>query len=395
MKSICFMMPTVFNVGGEQRVVSALCNELIKEYNVSLLLFDNRYKEDYKLYNLDKKIKIYYINEYFNFSHKLCRKIRNLNSNYGFLKAFPIANKTLIKYSFPFNEVLKELNKIQPDIIIGVAGEFNLLASLIKFKIPKIKTIAWQHSNFDAYFNTKGRRHYNEKKLFCNMMKNIDKYIVLTKIDNEKMKKEFNINSECIYNIKSFSCDKKANLDSHQFISVGRFDEVKRFDLLIEAYNIYLKANPTSDWTLKIIGDGDTRYKLEKLIKNYNLESKIFLPGYKSNIMEEYLNSSIYIMTSKWEGFPMIISECMELGLPIISFDIDVMKEFIANSNTGILVESGNINKLANCMYELSKSKKIRETIARNEQQKIKELSPNKILQKWERIFEELEKNEN
>lgn len=396
MKKVCFMMPTIFNIGGEQRVVSVLCNALNKRgYEVSVLLFDNRFEENYELYNLNKDINIKYVDGYQGFSRRLCRKVRNLNSKYGFLKKLNCINKFLVKRSFPFENVVSQLEKIKPDILIGVAGEFNLLACLLKDVFPEIKIIGWQHSSFDAYFNTKGRRHYNEKGFFVDMVKKLDKYIVLTKSDKQKMKETFNIDATCIYNIKSFNCMKKSNLLSHQFISVGRMDKVKGFDLLIEAYNEFYKNNPASDWKLVIIGDGDERECLEKLIKAYNLEKCVFLPGYSNNVIDYYLNSSIYIMSSRWEGFPMVLSECMELGLPIVSFDIDVMKEFISNGTDGILVEKGNIHDLANAMKKVSEDVKLRKFIAKNEAKKIKELSEDNILEQWEQIFKEFESNEN
>ena len=396
MKKVCFMMPTIFNIGGEQRVVSVLCNALNKRgYEVSVLLFDNRFEENYELYNLNKDINIKYVDGYQGFSRRLCRKVRNLNSKYGFLKKLNCINKFLVKRSFPFENVVSQLEKIKPDILIGVAGEFNLLACLLKDVFPEIKIIGWQHSSFDAYFNTKGRRHYNEKGFFVDMVKKLDKYIVLTKSDKQKMKETFNIDATCIYNIKSFNCMKKSNLLSHQFISVGRMDKVKGFDLLIEAYNEFYKNNPASDWKLVIIGDGDERECLEKLIKAYNLEKCVFLPGYSNNVIDYYLNSSIYIMSSRWEGFPMVLSECMELGLPIVSFDIDVMKEFISNGTDGILVEKGNIHDLANAMKKVSEDVKLRKFIAKNEAKKIKELSEDNILEQWEQIFKEFEGNEN
>ena len=222
MKKVCFMMPTIFNIGGEQRVVSVLCNALNKRgYEVSALLFDNRFEENYELYNLNKDINIKYVDGYQGFSRRLCRKVRNLNSKYGFLKKLNYINKFLVRHSFPFENVVSQLEKIKPDILIGVAGEFNLLACLLKDVFPEIKIIGWQHSSFDAYFNTKGRRHYNEKGFFVDMVKKLDKYIVLTKSDKQKMKETFNIDATCIYNIKSFNCMKKSNLLSHQFISVG------------------------------------------------------------------------------------------------------------------------------------------------------------------------------
>ena len=388
MKKICFMLPTVFNIGGEQRVISSLSSALVERgYEVVLLLFTNKYEENFDLYDLNPQVEIVYVKGYQSFLCRLSRKFRNLNSNYGFLRYLPGVNKLLIKKSFPYTRVKQILKKINPDILIGVASDFNLLCALLAPDFSCM-TIATQHSCYDAYFNTKGRRHYYEKKLFRKLMQNINYYVVLTDHDKEKIEKDLQMLATRIYNIQSFVSDKRADLSKKQMIAAGRFDKVKGFDLLIAAFNIFYQKN--QDWKLKIFGDGKERNNLMTQIEKYGLEDVIELPGYSTNLIQHFCESSIYILSSRWEGFPMVLGECMEVGLPIISFDIDVMQEFITSGKNGILVDKFDTTKLAFAMDQLANDLDLRERISEAGRIKVKELSKEKIVDEWEKLFREM-----
>ena len=390
MKKIMFLMPTVFTIGGEQRVVSQLSNLLVDYgYEVELLLFNDRIKENYKLFNLSKKICIKYIKGNSKIFYRFCRKIRNLNSKYGFLSNFNFLNKFFIKNSFPFRSIKQIISTDKPDVIVGVASDFNLLCSLLKPYFKNTKFIGWQHSCYSAYFLTKGRRHFHEKELVKELFQNLDKYVVLTKNDQYCLKEYMNIDSTCIYNVKGFSSNIKSNLDSHYFLSAGRFDYVKGYDMLIDSFNIFISKNKNTDWKLILTGDGEEKNNLVAKVKAYNLGDKVIFTGFKNDMIDIYSKCSIYVMSSRWEGFPMALGECFEMQLPIISFDIDVMKEFIDNYENGILVEKNSINKLADAMTELSNNIELRKKIAIGEKKKIQELNGENIIKKWVKLIEE------
>lgn len=388
MKKIVFLMPTVFTHGGEQRTVTNLCNSLITNgYQVSLILFDKTCKIDYSLYNLSQNVDIYFTNNYNSFSKRLCRKLRNINSRVGFLKYLNFINRALMKNSFPISEVLKIINNISPDYVIGVASDFNILCYFLKKKINNVKFIGWQHSCFKAYFETKGRRHYYEKKLAIKMYRFLDEYIVLTKNDKRLLKEHFDFDSKYIYNMKSFSSSIKSDLRKHSIISAGRMDYIKGFDLLLDAFYLFNKSNPNNDWKLDIFGDGEEKEKLIDKIRYYNLDDKVFLHPFTNNIIEEYKKHSIYIMPSRWEGFPLTIGECFEMNLPMICFDIDVVKEFIINNIDGIIVKSFDTKKLSNAITILSSNYNLRKKISTNEGKKVEVLNEKNVVKKWIEIL--------
>jgi len=388
MKKVLFLMPTVFNHGGEQRTVTNLCNSFVKNgYEVSLLLFDKSHKVDYSLYNLSRKVNVNFIDNYNALFSRCCRKIRNINSKIGFLKHFDKINLFLMKKSFPFDKIVKFVNDYSPEYVIGVASEFNILCYFLKQKFPEIKIIGWQHSCHKAYFNTRGRRHFYEKKLVSSMYKKLDQYVVLTKNDQYLLKKELGLDSTYIYNMKSFSSNIKSDLSVHSIMSAGRMDYIKGFDLLIDAFCEYNKKYPNNDWNLDIYGDGQEKENLINKIKQYNLMDKIIVHPFTDDIISEYKKHSIYIMPSRWEGFPLTIGECYEMNLPMICFDIDVVKEFIENNIDGIFVPSFDANKLADAILELTKSEDLRKKIAYNQNKKIDELSEKKIMEKWKKIL--------
>lgn len=107
---------------------------------------------------------------------------------------------------------------------------------------------------------------------------------------------------------------------------------VKGYDLLIQAFSIFAQKN--KDWTLTIVGEGKEKNKILKLVKKLKLEDRVKIDKFTKNIKKYMLNSSIYLLTSRWEGMPMTVLEAYEMGLPVISFDIDAMKELTNDTET-------------------------------------------------------------
>ncbi|MFR2767087.1 MAG: glycosyltransferase [Thomasclavelia sp.] len=101
-------------------------------------------------------------------------------------------------------------------------------------------------------------------------------------------------------------------------LSVGRLTSQKGFDLLLEVAKIIF--NNETDWKWLIVGEGEERENLEKKIKQYNLEKKVMLVGNKTNIDDFYNKSSIFVLTSRFEGFGLVITEAKAHHLPCVSF---------------------------------------------------------------------------
>lgn len=334
---IAFVMPTPFDLGGEQRVTSIISNLLAEEGNeVSIICTNTKIKEDRNIYNLSSNIKTLYVKEKnrkekcISFFYKILSQINKrtpiLKNNTKILEKIYI-NRDIntIKY------LLQTINENNYDFVIGVGAKYSLLLTFLKNKITS-KIIGWQHSSYEAYFQTKRINYWHEDIIFKKQLPLMDKYIVLTQLDKEKIDKNFNIQSVVINNPKSFISDETSNLTKNNFLTAGRFNYVKGYDLLIKAFGVFAQKN--KDWTLTIVGEGEEKDKIIKLVNELNLKDRVKIDGFTNDIKKYMLESSIYLLTSRWEGMPMVVLEAYEMGLPVISFDIDAMQELTNGTKT-------------------------------------------------------------
>lgn len=172
-------------------------------------------------------------------------------------------------------------------------------------------------------------------------------------------------------------------------LSVGRLDKQKGFDLLLNAFAQLASSFP--EWDTVIIGEGPERKALESLIKQLNLENRVFLIGRVGNITDWYNQSDIYILSSRFEGFPNTLVEAMAHGLPVIAFDCETgPAEIIRDKIDGLLVPSGDINKLTSTMASLMNDEKLRNNLSSKAIEVRTRFSIEKISSQWENLFENL-----
>ena len=389
MKKVCFLISTPFSLGGEQRVVTVLANYLINNnYEVSFILTTPNRNEQLDFYQLDKRIKLIYINSSKKYSCKLKRKVINLVKNTIYKFDFFRNNLLLQKYTYSLynHELVQIINENEFDYVIGVASEYYCLLANLKSKLNNTKIVAWQHSTFDAYFMMKNRRLYHFDAFVKYLFSNVDYYVCQTNDDCSKILEQFRYNAIVINNPNTFhSSNYYSNLTSKNFVALGRFTKIKGFDKLLDAFNIFCQSN--KDWKLYLVGDGPEKDNYIKKIKDLNLEEKVILPGKTSNVQEYYLNSSIYLLTSSWEGWGMVATEAMQYGVPVISFDLPAIREIFGTTDCGIIVEKNNVDKFAEAMLLLANDEKKIHLYSQNAIQQVKKFDIEVIGNKWVSIL--------
>ena len=243
----------------------------------------------------------------------------------------------------------------------------------------KVKHIAWEH--FNASFGKCSLRQRIGRKTALYFA---DKLVLLTQSDRENYpKKKKNV---CVIsNPLSFVPDKTATLENKQIISIGRLSSQKGFDYLIDAFAIFSKNFP--DWKLKIAGDGELREELTTQISNHGLNDKIELLGVRQDIVAILQESSIYVMSSRYEGFPMVLLEAMSCGVPPVSFDCPCGPRNIIKENCGFLVEPGNIQALADNIAILATDREKRIIFGNNSREEVKQYKIENIINKWLEII--------
>lgn len=217
-----------------------------------------------------------------------------------------------------------------------------------------------------------------------------DYIIVLTEEDKLEFQRNLNLNCpiECIYNpIKISVSNESYKNDSKTILSVGRLTSQKGFDMLIDVAKIVFEQHPNWNWT--ILGEWEDRELLQNKIHEYNLADKIELVGNVSNVDEYYRSSSIFVLTSRYEGLGLVLLEAKSNKLPIVSFDCKFgLSEIIEDSENGYLVECFNINYMSEKICTLIENESLRLKFSEESYRKMDKFNPNSIVKKWEEVFD-------
>jgi glycosyltransferase involved in cell wall biosynthesis len=358
---IVYLMDQMYLHGGAEKIVSLKINALIEDFNHDLFIITTEQKNKKNMYALSSK------------TNQIDLKI-----NYDRSKSYfhPI---NLLKTVFHFFKLKKEINKIQPDIVISVSqtpDQFFL--PFIRKETPKIKE-----------FHSSG---VNLKlgKLKTKLFSLYGKYSVIVVLNKDEKKYYPFSNLEIIPNFileKINKINKKYEDRSNVIISAGRIAPVKQFDHLIKSWGKLHVKFP--NWEVHIYGDGDKDLKidLEEIIDKNSIKN-IFLKGTVANLDDKMNKASIYAMTSSTECFPMVLLEAMSNGVPIVSYDCpNGPRNIITNKEEGILVEVNDINNFSKSLEEMILLENKREIFGNNGFKKSKDFLKDKVMVKWNNLF--------
>lgn len=349
MKKLCFLVDSIFTVGGVQRVTAVIAGALSKDYDVTIVTFDGPDKKDLSMYQLADYHLHYQFISYPGISptkSKLCKAY-----SYLYRKILPKCGLTSDLYahsSFP-KERRKALAKVlmeeQFDVVIGVHAFLAIRLATIKKELRGTKAIGWIHNSFDAllreespYLGTELKYHYGRQ------LQKLDDVVILYQQDAEMYQQAFGFRPNSIYNPLTLKPGPRSDGQQKRFLAVGRFSpKHKGFDLLIPAFALFAKKNQA--WQLDIVGDGAEKELLTKMIINNKLENRITLHPFTNEIQKFYSSASIYVLSSRWEGMPLVLVEAMSHGLPIIASDIPTCQEVLGDF--GLFFKNGDIQELA------------------------------------------------
>ncbi len=387
MAKIGVIINSLYACGGEERVVSIMANEWAKRHDITIFTFENREAEGENRndYYLSDKIKIERVHDS---KIHLGDKIIRLLYYYTGMTKGKLSGK-LLKHAYYPNVLLEEwierINSAGFDIVIGISGIYTMLLGYIADQISA-RTICWEHSSFEGYFHPRKGYYRNREALYRQCADRLDARVVLNGDIQKKYMEKLQLNTVVIPNPKSFSSPDKADMKNKCFVACGRLEAEKAYDDLITAFYYFIKEN--SDWTLIIIGGGSLRKLLEEQVRKYRIENRVLITGYVHNVRELLLNGSIFVMTSRWEGFPMSVTEALELGLPVISYDLPALEPLVTDGVEGRIVPSYNNHALVDAMKELASDQEKRIRMSKAAIRKAEIFSVELIAQQWEDLFE-------
>ncbi len=389
-RKICFLADSIFSIGGVQRVTAVIAKELAKEYDVTIVTFDKPETKDTSLYELEEANIKY---RFFSYPPKepwkkiICKVYSAL-----YLKLQPQTKWTsdlYAKSSFPSeprNALAAELRQGNYDVIIGVHAPLAARLATLKPMLPHVKLIGWIHNSFEALFGYNSRYIGKERKRhYVYQFRKLDNTIVLCQHDAETYQQYDPLFSPIlIYNPLTLKAGNPSNGTSKRFLAVGRFSKKhKGFDLLIEAFHLF--ALKDKEWKLDIVGEGVEEGLYHSLINKYQLEDRIVIHQFTNDIQAYYSNAHIYVLSSRWEGFGLVLVEAMAHGLPVISSDLPTSLEIMGNF--GLYFRNGDIQDLAQRLEEATHfnwTEKSREAIIIANKFNIEH-----IIGEWKRLIEE------
>ena len=375
---IVYCVPSLYIPGGVERVLTLKANYFAEHlgYDITIVLTDGK----------DKPLA-------FSLSDKV--KVVNLDINFDELwecSFFKKAFLYLVKQQCYKRRLRNALMSIRPDITDSLLRrEINFINSINDGS----KKIGELHVNRSNYRNFEANETNLLKNLFAKYwmydlishLRQLDRFVVLTEEDRQAWTELDNV--VAIPNPVSFPATEVSDLSRQRVIAVGRYAYQKGFDMLLKAWKIVEQGS--QGWTLAVFGSGD-REPYERMMEELAIDrSRCHLYGNTSEIQKEYLGSSIFAVSSRFEGLSMAMLEAMSCGLPVVSFACPCgPRDVITDGENGILVPKEDYEQLACGLLRLIQLPDLLRGMGKNAKERAADFKIEMLAGKWVQLFNSL-----
>lgn len=354
---IMFAIPTL-GTGGAERVASILANHFSKTNEVEIFVFE---QSNVERYHIDTRVSVKQANVAVKRGNKL---------------------RAIVNYAASFVKQRKalwdEIVKFKPDVVISFLPK----ADMLTYTVARKMNFAWMPSERnDPLARSKIERF---------ILNHIYRHATMLVCQTQKVARYYEgkgVKNTCVIRnplILKTGDDLQVDVPKDYFIAVGRLDQQKDFEMLINAFAKAVKEGNCGD-KLVILGDGPLRERLDRQIETLGLTDTIMLLGRKTNVNSYLKKAKAFVMSSKYEGLPNAMLEAMAAGLPVISTDFftGAAKEFVDEEN-GIVVPVGDCDAMAaaiSCMSAVKEEDLHK--MGNASQQRVQSLSVEKICSAW------------
>ena len=378
---IVYIIDSLASKGGAERIITEKMNYLATVFNddVYVITYFQYPEKMHNTYNLSNQVK------------QINLSIHSFNQyKYKYPKRLWIKLRYFRQLRYKLEDTVNDIN---PDIIIGVGYVFADMVCSIRCKAAKVieshearpftmsASVYKEMPLLSFYFSKLYRGTYLRI-----IEKKADAVVALTKEDALEWKKAKRV--EIIPNFSTMPISKLSTGDSKRVIAVGRLEWQKGYDRLIDVWTLVSQKHP--DWQLDIFGEGTLKTELLKDIEKKGIKNLTIHP-FTNNISEEYAASSICVLTSRFEGFSLVLLEAMRHGVPCVAFACPYgPKDIIDNEKCGFIVDNGNVNQFADRLCYLMEHPDIRKQFADAAIEKAQIYDVDAIMNQWEKLFESL-----
>lgn len=360
--------------GGIEKAICNMANVFAERYDTEILcVYD---MPGGPAFPLDSRVKVRY----------LLRDIPNREQWHDALRRRNIA--ALIRESFRGLKiyagkklaVIKAIRGIREGAVITTRHEDNLLLSTFGRRgVLKIAQIHHDH-RFDKKLVRGFKRGYGNIDILAMLTPSLrDEVKAMMQGHNKHTRVEY-VPNFLIHYPENVSLEGREEV----IVSVGRLNAVKRFDLLIREFTAIMDRLP--GWQLRIVGEGEERPHLEKLITDAGAGDRIVLTGMKDaqGVEEEMLRASVYAMTSESEGFPFVLIEAESCGLPLLAFDVRVGPgHMIHDGQNGFLAPEGDTELFRQRLLSLAADSGLRRQMGQAGLECAREFSREELAKLW------------
>lgn len=370
-KKLLFVIDSLENSGGSERVLTDRVNYLVENFPYEIWIATIK-QSPHKLnfFKLDNRIK-----------HVFIPLEKESNGVFSTVKNLIFHN---YKYDLPIIDFVREKK-------FDICSTITSVSFLDKSGSLDVKRIAENRFTYKKYLTDekidvfrKVWRSLRFKKQI-RIQKQMDVVITLTEEDANFYKKFLN-NIVVIPNFIDIQSVRASSLTNKKAIAVGRLEKEKDFPSLIKMWHTVNKTN--RDWRLEIYGEGSMKNELLALIESLQLANFVTIKPPTKDIYSIYQTASVYITTSKYEGFGMTILEAMAHGLPIIAFDsVGGVKILVADGKNGFVIKDRKTELLASQFLKLIKNKKMMNAFGKESILMAKKYSTENVMKKWHKVY--------
>lgn len=379
-RTIRILLLHAYGMGGTIRTVFNLAGYLAREHDVEIV--SALRTSEHPFFDVPPGVRVTFLDDRTKPAGRIARLLSRYPSRF-------VPDDENAKQQFTLwtdLRLITYVRSLRDGVLIATRPAFTLLTSL--FAPPEVITIGQEHCTLSVHSPAM-------QALFKRRYGRFDALVTLTEADREQyaklLKKDPPGRLLRIPNAIHELDGGISRLEEKTVVSIGRLVYAKGFDRLVNAWKTVAESHP--DWVLRIYGSGteERHQRLQQRIDDAGLSGKVFLMGSTANVGVELAKSSIYVVSSRYEGFGMTILEAMSKGLPVVSFDCPLgPREIITDGHDGLLIRSKKAVALGEGICRLIEDEELRRELGANALESVTRYDFDAVGAEWDELLADL-----